>query len=81
MRLGLEAGKDTLDLAVELGIRGVPISADRLVQDGVQATLAPLRIRRAVSFAEERRYAASTRGSYQTGQCAAMRIHISQSSA
>ena len=45
MRLGLEAGKDTLDLAVELGIRGVPISADALVKEGVEATLAPLRAR------------------------------------
>ena len=44
MRLGLDAGKDTLDLAVELGIRGVPISADRLARDGVGATLAPLRV-------------------------------------
>lgn len=45
MRLGLDAGKHTLDLAVELGIRGVPISADALVQEGVAATLAPLRAR------------------------------------
>lgn len=45
MRLGLEAGAHTHDLAVEHGIVGVPISADRLVQDGVQATLAPLRER------------------------------------
>jgi sugar phosphate isomerase/epimerase len=45
MRLGLEAGKDTLDLAVELGIRGVPISAQALVEKGVEATLAPLRAR------------------------------------
>jgi sugar phosphate isomerase/epimerase len=45
MRLGLEAGKDTLDLAIELGIRGVPISADALVKEGVEATLAPLRAR------------------------------------
>jgi sugar phosphate isomerase/epimerase len=42
MRLGLEAGKHTLDLAVEHGIAGVPISAGQLVGDGVQATLAPL---------------------------------------
>jgi sugar phosphate isomerase/epimerase len=45
MRLGLEAGKDTLDLAVELGIRGVPVSAQALVEEGVDATLAPLRAR------------------------------------
>jgi sugar phosphate isomerase/epimerase len=45
MRLGLEAGKDTLDLAAELGIRGVPILADGLVKKGVKATLAPLRAR------------------------------------
>ena len=45
MRLGLEAGKDTLDLAVELGIRGVPVSAQALVDGGVEATLAPLRAR------------------------------------
>ena len=42
MRLGLEAGKETLDLAVELGVRGVPIAAAALVDDGVDATLAPL---------------------------------------
>lgn len=42
MRLGLEAGKHTLDLAVEQGIKGVPISAEQLVNDGVAATLAPL---------------------------------------
>ncbi|MCU0501709.1 MAG: sugar phosphate isomerase/epimerase, partial [Anaerolineae bacterium] len=42
MRLGLDAGAHTLDLAVELGIRGVPISAEQLVRDGVAATLAPL---------------------------------------
>jgi sugar phosphate isomerase/epimerase len=45
MRLGLEAGKHTLDLAVELGIGGVPIWAGPLVADGVEATLAPLRQR------------------------------------
>jgi sugar phosphate isomerase/epimerase len=45
MRLGLEAGKYTLDLAVELGIAGVPISAGSLVEEGVEATLAPLRER------------------------------------
>ena len=45
MRLGLEAGGDTLDLAVEHGVKGVPIGADALVNDGVDATLAPLRQR------------------------------------
>jgi len=45
MRLGLEAGKHTLDLAVEEGVKGVPISADKLVADGVEATLATLRER------------------------------------
>jgi sugar phosphate isomerase/epimerase len=43
MRLGLEAGQHTLDLAVELGIVGVPVSAGQLVEDGVEATLEPLR--------------------------------------
>ena len=45
MRLGLEAGSHTLDLAVELGIGGVPISADALVREGLDATLEPLRER------------------------------------
>jgi sugar phosphate isomerase/epimerase len=45
MRLGLEAGGHTLDLAVELGIGGVPITAEALARDGVAATLAPLRDR------------------------------------
>ena len=45
MRLGLEAGPHTLDLAVELGIRGVPIGAEALVSEGVAATLAPLEAR------------------------------------
>ena len=45
MRLGLEAGADTLDLAVEQGVKGVPISIDQLVHDGVEATLAPLQER------------------------------------
>jgi sugar phosphate isomerase/epimerase len=42
MRLGLEAGKHTLDLAVALGIAGVPVSAGQLVEDGVEATVKPL---------------------------------------
>jgi sugar phosphate isomerase/epimerase len=45
MRLGLEAGKQTHDLAVEHHVKGVPISAEQLARDGVQATLAPLRER------------------------------------
>jgi len=45
MRLGLEAGSHTLDLAVELRIGGVPISADALVREGLDATLKPLRER------------------------------------
>jgi len=45
MRLGVEVGKHTHDVAVEHGIKGVPISADQLVNDGVDATLAPLRER------------------------------------
>ncbi len=45
MRLALEAGAATVEAAVELGIRGVPISMDRLVAQGVDATLEPLRAR------------------------------------
>jgi sugar phosphate isomerase/epimerase len=45
MRLGLEAGAQTLDIAAEQGVRGVPISAEQLVTAGVEATLAPLRER------------------------------------
>ena len=45
MRLGIEAGGDTLDAAVELGIEGVPVSAADLAEKGVEATLAPLRER------------------------------------
>ena len=45
MRLGIDAGKHTQDVAVEHGIRGVPISADQLVNEGVEATLAPLNAR------------------------------------
>jgi sugar phosphate isomerase/epimerase len=45
MRLGVEAGEHTLDLAVELGIRGVPIGADQLVGQGVERCLAPLKDR------------------------------------
>ena len=45
MRLGIEAGPDTIEAAVELGIGGVPIGAEELVRGGVDATLAPLRRR------------------------------------
>lgn len=45
MQLGLEAGTDTLDLAVEAGIKGVPIAAEGLVNEGVEKTLAPLQER------------------------------------
>ncbi len=45
MRLGLECGAYTLDSAVELGIGGVPIDAEALVSQGVQATLQPIRER------------------------------------
>ena len=45
MRLGLDAGECTLALAVELGIRGVPIDAGQLVERGVPHTLAQLKER------------------------------------
>ena len=45
MRLGLEAGVHTLDIAVEQAIAGVPISAEQLVRDGTAATLEPLKAR------------------------------------
>ena len=45
MRLGVEVGKHTQDVAVEHGIKGVPISAGQLVAEGVEATLAPLAAR------------------------------------
>jgi sugar phosphate isomerase/epimerase len=45
MRLGLEAGEYTLELAAELGIAGVPVAADQLVANGVDATVAPLKAR------------------------------------
>ncbi|MEM8737060.1 MAG: TIM barrel protein [Planctomycetota bacterium] len=43
MRLGLEAGDPTPELAAELAITGVPIDGGALVEHGVQAALAPLR--------------------------------------
>jgi sugar phosphate isomerase/epimerase len=45
LRLGIEAGSITFDVASEHGIRGVPISTDQLVRDGVEGTLAPLKAR------------------------------------
>ena len=45
MRLGLEAGADTIAAAVELGVGGVPIQASDLAERGVEETLAPLRER------------------------------------
>ena len=45
MRLGLEAGSHTLDLAVEQGVKGVPISIDALIDEGVDGAMAPLRER------------------------------------
>ncbi|MDJ1009231.1 MAG: TIM barrel protein [Paracoccaceae bacterium] len=43
MRLGLEAGDDTVAAAVELGIEGVPIDAGALAREGYRKILAPLR--------------------------------------
>lgn len=45
MRLGVEVGQHTHDVAIEHGIKGVPISADQLVNEGVDETLAPLKAR------------------------------------
>ena len=45
MKIALEAGAHTLELAEELGCAGVPIDGGQLVNDGVDATLAPLRDR------------------------------------
>ncbi len=47
MRLGLslDGGGDVLDVAVQHGIKGVPVSADQLANGGVDATLAPLKER------------------------------------
>ncbi len=44
MKLALEAGPATLDLARELSVRGVPIDGDTLLREGT-AALAPLRER------------------------------------
>jgi sugar phosphate isomerase/epimerase len=43
MRLGLDAGPLTLDLAVELEIKGVPVSMSEIINAGVETTLSPLR--------------------------------------
>lgn len=45
VRLGIDAGEYSLDIALEHGIKGVPISAEKLASDGVEASLAPLRER------------------------------------
>jgi sugar phosphate isomerase/epimerase len=45
VRLGIEAGGHTLDVAVKHGVRGVPIYSDQLVNDGLEKTLAPLKER------------------------------------
>lgn len=42
MRLGLEAGSETTALAIQHGITGVPIDLDALINNGAEATLAPL---------------------------------------
>lgn len=42
MRLGIEAGSETLSIAVQENISGVPIFLDQLLQDGVDKTLAPI---------------------------------------
>jgi len=43
MQLGIEAGSDTITLAKELGIRGVPVDGGALLREGVEATLKPVR--------------------------------------
>jgi sugar phosphate isomerase/epimerase len=43
MRLGLEAGPHTIEMAKELGIRGVPVDAGELVTKGVGEVVGPLR--------------------------------------
>ncbi|RME67270.1 MAG: sugar phosphate isomerase/epimerase [Verrucomicrobia bacterium] len=43
VKLALEAGPDTLTTAAALGIAGVPIDGGQLLDDGVAATLGPLR--------------------------------------
>lgn len=43
MRLGIEAGPHTYSAAVSHGVKGVPVSADQLVELGVEKALAPLR--------------------------------------
>lgn len=43
--LSLDAGGNVYDVAVEHGIKGVPISAEQLVNQGIDETLAPLQER------------------------------------
>lgn len=43
MNVALEAGKQTLDLAAELGVAGVPLKAKALLAEGVENAMAPLR--------------------------------------
>jgi sugar phosphate isomerase/epimerase len=45
MRLGIEAGIHTLEVAVREEVRGVPVYVEELIQNGVRETLAPLRDR------------------------------------
>lgn len=45
MRLGIEAGPHTYSAATTHGITGVPVSAEQLVDSGVDKALAPLRER------------------------------------
>lgn len=43
MRLAIEAGSNTLSIAVKENIKGVPIFSDQLLEDGVEKTLAPIK--------------------------------------
>jgi len=45
MRLGIEAGSHTFTVAAAHGVKGVPVSADQLVEHGVDEVMAPLRER------------------------------------
>lgn len=45
MRLGIEAGSHTLDVALMHDIKGVPIYAEQLTRDGLEQTLKPLQER------------------------------------
>ncbi len=46
MRLGIEAGESTLEIAEREGIRGVPVFVEQIEAQGLQAVLAPIRERR-----------------------------------